>query len=229
MPPSNTTLDWPVPPEIIEPKPSDSRRAWGKLPYEQRYRQQRQHLLDAAARIASRKGYQGTRIADVVAEAGLSKGTFYEHYSSKEECFLDLYRRTNAAMIRAGIRAAEANFSKGAYATVLAVVRGLLGFVAQNPQLARALGPEMGTNPEIRSENAEHRERIAELLVVVASRLGTELQLEELRLSAKVLVHGVIAVLPELRRRRSEFDEELQTVARVGCRGLGLQDAESSD
>lgn len=219
-------LDWPIPPEVEDPQPAESRRAWGKLSYEERYRRQRGDLTRAAARIASRKGFHGTRIADIVAEAGLSKGTFYEHFDSKEDCFLDLYRRTNSGMLRAGIQAAEANFHLGAYTTVLGVVRALTGYASRDPRLAQAIGGMLGAAvPAMRAEADANRERIIDLFVVVSRRLHTSLETDELRLSARVLVYGVISVLPGLRRRGSDLNSELEAVARLACRGLGLEEA----
>jgi AcrR family transcriptional regulator len=45
----------------------------------------RERLLDAAARVFAQKGYDGTRILDVVAEAGLSTGAVYGRFSSKND------------------------------------------------------------------------------------------------------------------------------------------------
>ena len=45
----------------------------------------RDQLLDAAARVFARQGYEGTRIQDIVAEAGLSTGAVYGRFRSKNE------------------------------------------------------------------------------------------------------------------------------------------------
>ena len=58
------------------------------------------------------KGYEGTRVADIVAEAGLSKSTFYEHFSSKEDCFVELHRRTSAQMLSGAVDTAEATIDE---------------------------------------------------------------------------------------------------------------------
>ncbi len=47
--------------------------------------QLREALLDAAARVVARRGYDGTRLADVVGEAGLSTGAVYGRFRSKHE------------------------------------------------------------------------------------------------------------------------------------------------
>src|SRR5580700_2513519 len=45
----------------------------------------RTRLLDAAVRVFAREGYSGTKILDIVREAGLSTATVYGRYRSKEE------------------------------------------------------------------------------------------------------------------------------------------------
>jgi AcrR family transcriptional regulator len=44
-------------------------------------------LLEAAARIFTERGYRGATVDAILEEAGLSKGAFYWHFSSKEELF----------------------------------------------------------------------------------------------------------------------------------------------
>jgi AcrR family transcriptional regulator len=45
----------------------------------------RERLLDAAVRVFARQGYAGTRILDIVREAGLSTGAVYGRFRSKED------------------------------------------------------------------------------------------------------------------------------------------------
>ena len=47
-------------------------------------------LLDAAAKAFASHGYAGASVDRIAREAGLSKGTFYWHFDSKEELFLGL-------------------------------------------------------------------------------------------------------------------------------------------
>ena len=59
----------------------------------------REQLLDAAARVFASKGYYGTKIMDIVREAGLSSGAVYGRFSSKNELLTE-------AIIRSTIRRA---------------------------------------------------------------------------------------------------------------------------
>ncbi len=49
--------------------------------------QTRQELVDAAARVFARRGFEGSSVADICAEAGLSTGPLYTNFGSKEALF----------------------------------------------------------------------------------------------------------------------------------------------
>ena len=52
---------------------------------------QRGRMLDAIAGVVAERGYGATSVADVLASAGVSRRTFYEHFRDKEACFLAAY------------------------------------------------------------------------------------------------------------------------------------------
>jgi len=52
---------------------------------------QRGRLLDAMAQAVAEHGYGSTTIAHVVSRAGVSRKTFYDHFSDKNDCFLAMY------------------------------------------------------------------------------------------------------------------------------------------
>jgi AcrR family transcriptional regulator len=60
----------------------------------------RTRLLDGLAESITRDGYRNTTVADIVRHARTSRRTFYEHFASKETCFVALLTDANAAMIR---------------------------------------------------------------------------------------------------------------------------------
>ena len=50
----------------------------------------RAQLLEAAATCFGQEGYNAASVADICRRAGVSKGAFYHHFSSKHELFLQL-------------------------------------------------------------------------------------------------------------------------------------------
>lgn len=53
--------------------------------------QRREQLLQAAQRVFSRSGFHAAKVADVAAEAGVSQGTVYHYFDSKEELLLAVF------------------------------------------------------------------------------------------------------------------------------------------
>jgi AcrR family transcriptional regulator len=58
--------------------------------FERRREKTRVELLEAAERVIARKGYHNTRIADIASEADVGLGTFYLHFETKNEIFIEL-------------------------------------------------------------------------------------------------------------------------------------------
>lgn len=81
----------------------------------------RTRLLDAALQVIRTKGYAATRVEDICAAAGLSKGAFFHHFASKEEL----------AIAAAGYfeTMAEGLFSQAPYQQERDPARRFLGYV----------------------------------------------------------------------------------------------------
>ncbi|MET0518809.1 MAG: TetR/AcrR family transcriptional regulator [Burkholderiaceae bacterium] len=76
----------------------------GAAPPRQRRKQARpQELLDAALALFVEKGFGATRSEEVAARAGVSKGTLYLYYPSKEELFKAVVREHLLPHIAEGI------------------------------------------------------------------------------------------------------------------------------
>src|SRR4051812_29126312 len=58
------------------------------LSREQVLASQRGRMLEAMASATAEKGYVHTTVGDVVKRAGVSRETFYEQFSGKEDCFI---------------------------------------------------------------------------------------------------------------------------------------------
>ncbi len=64
-------------------------------------RLQRAHrILDAAAALVLRWGYDKTAVDDIARAAGVAKGTIYLHWQTREELFLALLMRENFKMMQ---------------------------------------------------------------------------------------------------------------------------------
>ena len=66
----------------------------------------RERLLQAAAEVFAARGYDGTRVADIAAAAGVSNGAMYAHFSSKADLLVDALR-THGPRLLADLFAAD--------------------------------------------------------------------------------------------------------------------------
>jgi len=62
--------------------------------------QTRQSLLVAAAKVIAKRGFGGTSVEDITAEAGYSRGAFYSNFKGKDDLFIELLRDDHAEMLQ---------------------------------------------------------------------------------------------------------------------------------
>lgn len=75
-------------------------------PRQRRKEARPQELLDAALALFVEKGFAATRAEEVAQRAGVSKGTLYLYYPSKEELFKAVVRQNLSALIAEGLEMA---------------------------------------------------------------------------------------------------------------------------
>lgn len=61
---------------------------------------QRQRLFDALIRAIEKHGYESTRVADIVREAGMSSRSFYELFGSKDDLVAAYVDRAAVGLVR---------------------------------------------------------------------------------------------------------------------------------
>jgi AcrR family transcriptional regulator len=126
-------------------------------------RNQKERLLAAVAEATSEHGYARTSVQDVVAKAGVSRRTFYEHFRNKEDVFLQAYERV-AALLVAGVRSAmeaESTFEM----RIAAGFAALLDILAASPAFARMCVVEvMAAGPEAVAKRTEAMAQITQLI-----------------------------------------------------------------
>lgn len=103
--------------------------------FERRREKTRLDLIQAAQRVISRKGYHQTRIADIASEADVGLGTFYLHFRTKNEIFIELIEE-GAGELLADIQKAKAGVRTAAEKLEIAI-NTVLDSAAENRELFR--------------------------------------------------------------------------------------------
>src|SRR4051794_1856603 len=136
---SSILLSDPVNPSVESPEypPELARLPPGRhgLPREFVARNQRERLIAGLAEAVAENGYAGTTIAHITRHAAVSRRTFYEHFSSKDECFVAAYA-TVMAELRQRVDEAFKQEEEWPQA-VQAGSAAMLAFLTTEPHLAR--------------------------------------------------------------------------------------------
>lgn len=78
-----------------------------------------ERIVEAAARAIRRSGYEGTSVADIMKEAGLTHGGFYAHFASRDAMLAEAADRAGAEAVAASTRVAAAAPSEQALQRLL--------------------------------------------------------------------------------------------------------------
>jgi AcrR family transcriptional regulator len=165
------------------------------LPAKQVAAHQLTRIHDATTEIVAKQGYQALKIRDVVSYAEVSTRAFYEHFGSKEDCFLQTYelisRRATRRIIDA--QAGEHDWRRRARLVFGEFVRAL----ESDPYAARLVLVEAYTAGEGSLERARRAERIFEgMLAECFARAPNGVVVPPM------IVEGVVAGIASISRNR---------------------------
>lgn len=152
-------------------------------------RNQRLRIVAAMLRVLPRYGYAATTIGHLAGEARVSKAAFYEHFESKEDCFLATYDLASQWLCERVERAVHADDQWPE--RVRAGTSEALRLLAANPSLARLFAIEaLQAGPVARERQRTFLSRFTEVLRAGRSdRHELPVELEEM------LLGGVVATI----------------------------------
>jgi len=165
----------------------------------------RRRIMDAIAELTAEQGYDATKIGDIVRRAGVARKTLYDNFEGKEEVFLSAFdTAVNEALER--IEAECAAVDGGWEERVQAGLAAFLGYVAENPALARMCMIEALSATQTATERYEAAmQRFVDL---TKQTVPQDDQLPET--IEETLVGGVAwIVYQQIRRQEAEQAEDL--------------------
>lgn len=117
-------------------KPAQARLPRGRhgLPAGVVARSQRTRIVYATAEVTRAKGYANTTVADIVAQAGVARDVFYEHFTDKQHAFLEAQQHPTQHIVDT---VATAYFSSEEWPMrVWKGLTALLELIASNPAIS---------------------------------------------------------------------------------------------
>jgi AcrR family transcriptional regulator len=114
------------------------------LPRAQVAAHQRERLVEAMVQAVNERGVVATTISDLVARAGISRRTFYEHFENKEDCLLATYDAVVEREVQRLLKVYDA--TDGWLEQLRAMIGALFDAIADRPDAARLICIEMGAS-----------------------------------------------------------------------------------
>lgn len=118
-------------------------------------------IVAAARRVFERDGFLDSRLTDITAEAGVSTGSFYTYFSSKEEAFQAVLELVQDDMLHPGMPRLSPEDSSPA-AVIEASNRAYFQAYRRNARLMLLLDQVAATNPTFREVRRARSRAFAE-------------------------------------------------------------------
>jgi AcrR family transcriptional regulator len=171
------------------------RRGEGGLTKDEVASIQRSRILFAMAEAVADQGYPSVSVADVVGRAGVSRATFYEMFTDKQDCFLAAF--DTAVGLLFGDLVVPAERGPAGFSAVLA---SYLDSIAANEAFARVFLIDIHAVPEGAHRRADNQATIAGM---IANMFGVA---DERRLFACEALVAAIATLVTARLAAGDLE-----------------------
>ncbi|MDI7744241.1 TetR/AcrR family transcriptional regulator [Lysinibacillus fusiformis] len=119
-----------------------------------RKQDRKQQLLHIALELFATKGYENTKISDIVAKAGVSQGTFYWHFESKEAICLEMLESGRLQIleaIRIGYRTERVDVQDSVVSS-MNIFEHIFKFAEENPFLMQIILKGIHSQPTLQSK-----------------------------------------------------------------------------
>ncbi len=165
--------------------------------------QVREAILAVATRSFARRGYKGTRIADLVAELGITPQLLYQHFATKRDLFVACYRI--AVLYMADVITPRVDPQGDPAARLVWYMWADEGIKAFAPHMFALAVEASQHDEEARRDMREAYERIFRELIDDLARLRTSDR--EPPISDELISHGLMGAFQQMLARAALDDE----------------------
>ena len=156
----------------------------------------RARILESAERVFASKGFFGSKVADIAADAGVADGTIYLYFRSKDDLLISVFEeqmsKVNEALAAAIARASDA------VDKLHHLIRAWVGLVEKNPRATEVITLELRQSAKFMKEYANPR--FADFLKLIAQVIDEGQRAGQLRaeVPAPVAARALFGLMDEL-------------------------------
>ncbi len=173
--------------------------------------ERRQQILNAARDVFARRGYHAAKIDEIVATAGIARGTFYLYFEDKRAIFEEIVDRTIArlgmAIVRVDLRPSAGTVADQVRENIRRIMRILLEDRATTKIL---LSDALGVDPAFDRKLLSLYDEMSTLLGTSLSD-GQELGIVgegDVRLMSWLMMGALKEAMFQIVHRGAEYDED---------------------
>jgi AcrR family transcriptional regulator len=173
--------------------------------------ERRQEILNAARDVFARRGYHAAKIDEIVATAGIARGTFYLYFDDKRAIFEEIVDRTitrlGMAIVRVDLRPSAGTVAEQVCENIRRIVRILLEDRATTKIL---LSDALGVDPAFDRKLLSLYDEMSTLLGT-SLKDGQELGIVgqgDVRLMSWLMMGALKEVMFQIVHRGAEYDED---------------------
>jgi AcrR family transcriptional regulator len=160
---------------------------------------QRERLLAGMVAAANKGGYLGATVSEVIAQAGVSRPTFYDYFADRDECFVACAQDVQSRMLGEIRGTVQARAPEDALA---GAIESLVAFAVAEPARARFLMHEVPAGTEAALDVRDKgMTEVAQLIDRVSGRVHAEQPIPDLPVAVAV---GAVQRMLASRLRRGE-------------------------
>lgn len=179
----------------------------------------RQKVLDKAAELIARRGFDGTSMRDIAAAVDMLPGSLYYHFASKEDLLLDIHERVVTSMtdqVRAALDGVTDPWAR-IEAAAVAHLQALLG----SGSLVTIVSPNFPKdrdelNTRLKAHRNGYETLFHDLFAAVDLRPGTDRRLLRLQLLG-ALNWVPVWFNPKGKTTPAEIAQSFVRAIRLGC------------
>ncbi|GIW40858.1 MAG: TetR family transcriptional regulator [Candidatus Binatia bacterium] len=179
-----------------------------KRPRQERSRRTVEAILQAAARVFSARGYAGTSTNLIAEEAGVSVGSLYQYFPSKDAILLALAERHMEETFGAVLRRVREKRHAPVPELLRALVDALLDAHRVDPALHRVLFEGAHPDALFRRRLLELHDRGVDVARELIEERSSELAVEHPEIASVLVVQVLQGIAQALTLRQSELLEK---------------------
>lgn len=197
-----------------------SRSVPRKKPRQERSRATVDAILEAAAHILVSHGLEGATTRQVAERAGVSIGSLYQYFPSKEALITALVERQVQRVLEVCTEELQAQDARPPHEVVRSVALGLMKAYAVNPRLHQVLIGE-GLKLGMMESLVSFEQRIESLVRGFLVSYGGDLRPQRVELATFILTRSIRGVVWSIAVERPELFEDPELAEELGALMLG--------